>query len=67
MILSIEEDSIATYPNEKELVTILPKDGESLNAKNGEKDDEKPPINQMWVPVQGCHHLRVAIVNKTCD
>ena len=44
MILSIEEDSIATYPNEKELVTILPKDGESLNAKNGEKDDEKPPI-----------------------
>ena len=44
MILSIEEDSIATYPNEKELVTILPKDGESLNAKNREKDDEKPPI-----------------------
>ena len=21
----------------------------------------------MWVPVQGCHHLRVAIVNKPCD
>ena len=25
-------------------MTILPKDGESLNAKNREKDDEKPPI-----------------------
>ena len=44
MLLSITVDSITTYPNEKGLVTILPKDGESLNAKNGEKDDEKPPI-----------------------
>ena len=44
MLLSIEEDSITTYSNEEEFVTILPKDGESLNAKNGEKDDEKLPI-----------------------
>ena len=43
MILSIEEDSITTYSNEEKFVTILPKDGKSLNAKNGEKDDEKPP------------------------
>ena len=21
----------------------------------------------MWVPVQGCHHLRVAIVNQPCE
>ena len=44
MLLSIKVDSITTYSNEEEFVTILPKDGESLNAKNREKDDEKPPI-----------------------
>ena len=44
MLLSIKVDSITTYSNEEEFVTILPKDGESWNAKNGEKDDEKLPI-----------------------
>ena len=44
MLLSIKVDSITTYSNEEVFVTILPKDGESLNAKNREQDDEKPPI-----------------------
>ena len=44
MLLSIKVGSITTYSNEEVFVTILPKDGESLNAKNREKDDEKPPI-----------------------
>ena len=44
IILSIEGDSITTYSNEEELVTLSPKKGDSLRLKSDEEDDEKPPI-----------------------